>query len=816
MAGAIDLFAGAPSIHGAHLFKVDKSPLDQLDGGVQGIIGKQAQGTGNIITTTFESILRAILGFDPLSGFLQPGDQLLGTLGNLSTYFGNVEAFLGNLNPLDPSFDPIAAVSTFITTMIDPLALLAPLVGNVVPLLHIPGLPATQITSGQFPMSMIFGLADALAGFDPTGISQQIIDAIVNGLGTTGTGHGTADLFSVIQTVLTGNSPLSALNIFGQLLPGQIPLIPLSQIGQASPNLLTNPVLDAPDSVAGSGIWSFDGTVGRTALGSLTTTAAGVLREVVSNEIQVTQGQTVDITAFAKWTGLTYTGTSPITVGVAAYLNGTQVGTTTLAGPVSPPANSGSWNLYSGSYPVPAGVDTVRMRLTMDATATAGQVWFDDLSASKSGTMPQSFITDLESTFTGIFDVFGGGLATLQNFVPNLLSMLHVADPASLTGSTSAFDPTALVTSWITGLINPLELLAPLVAGVVPAANVPPLDASQITTGAFPDTLFPGLGELLTSLLGGFTGSILGPGGSPPTQGDVGSATANQTITMAQMGAAINNLTAQLAALQTSTTVAVDDFSRVAPNLDAALWDAEVITTPFLGGGYPSTDGAQAIWNVGGGADTICTARFIGANHTAASDNTETAIVFGSPIGGLNGTSAVDIHGRMSADKRTSIRARVQSTNGMTTLYLHSRVAGVEALIGTQPLPANLAIAPGTSGRLICGTAVSSRQFIIEINNTEYTFTEIGTTSQLGVGFRERGMGWFAGGLLIFGQTQAAAIAHWTSIDVGGVGGTPPPPTGGGTYDGGTAAGQDPGFVTYDGGNATASGTPTVIDGGSA
>lgn len=625
-----------------------------------------------------------------------------------------------------------------------------------------------------------------------------------------------------LGSLLTSSSPLNAFNIFGTLLSGQIPLIGVAQIGQSTPNMLTNPVLDTAGSVQGNGMWDWDGVKGRTTAGSLHTTGGSVLREIVSNEIEVTQGQTVNFSGYAQWASLAYSGTThPIGLGYVAYLAGARVDSQTTGGPTSPGPNQSSWpgSPYTMSYPVPTGVDTVRMCLTLSADVTAGDLWWDDLSMTKTGLMPQSFVSGLVDTFTSVFAAFGGGLAELTNFVPNLLTLLHIGDPSTLAGSTGAFDPTGVLTNWITGLINPLNLLAPLIGGTIPVSTVPPLNASQTTSGTFADAFIPGLGTLLTALFGGLTGGSVVGGGTAPGQTDVGTATQNQTITIAQLAAAVNSLNAQLAAAQTSTIIALDAFTRKGSNLDPTLWDVEVDTIPFIGGGYPSTDGAQAIWNIGGIADTVCIARYIGSNHTATTNNTETAIVVGTPIGGLNGTSAVDVHGRMSTDRQTSVRARVQTSGGMTTVYLHSRVAGVETLIGTKPLPASVSVAAGTIIKLICGTTVSDRQFVVIVNNTQYMFNETGTVSQLGSSYRERGMGWYAASLLFFGQTQAAAVAHWTSIDVAGFV-APPPPTGGGsagiTFDGGNVAGQDPGFGTYSGGDATGSGSPTTIDGGSA
>lgn len=171
MAGAIDLFSGAQSIHGSNVFKVDKSPLEQMSGGIDDIIGSQAQGAGGGLVTTFEGLLRAILGFDPLEGLAELGSDIFGTVANLGTYFGNLEAFLGELNPLDPHFNPIHAAIEFIQNILNPAGL-GSLITGIIP----------QAITGieEFILELIGGAAGLVA----SGV-QSLIDAVIGGLSST-------------------------------------------------------------------------------------------------------------------------------------------------------------------------------------------------------------------------------------------------------------------------------------------------------------------------------------------------------------------------------------------------------------------------------------------------------------------------------------------------------------------------------------------------------------------------------------------------------------------------------------------------------
>jgi hypothetical protein len=200
VSGAIDLFSGAQSIHGSNLFNVDKSPLEQLSGGIEDVIGKQAAGTGSSVITSFEAILRAVLGFDPLDGPLGIGGELLGTLDNVGTYFGNLETFLGELNPLDPNFDPIAAATTFITTIINPTNLLAGLV---------PHAGDSAGLSGFIPMENL--ALDLIAS--AVGGAQDLVDEILGIFGippTTGTVGDVGTIFTNLFGFLGGAGDFSS------------------------------------------------------------------------------------------------------------------------------------------------------------------------------------------------------------------------------------------------------------------------------------------------------------------------------------------------------------------------------------------------------------------------------------------------------------------------------------------------------------------------------------------------------------------------------------------------------------------------------
>lgn len=191
MAGAIDLYAGVSSIAGSNLFSVDKSPLDEISSDISNIIGGAASTIGSDLANTFESLFRAVMGFpqeifDFASGAVDTLEaDVKGTVSTLGEYFGNLESFLGELNPLDPNFNPIAAAGSFISGVIGPTGLLATLVDGLINAVWIPILDVSKIGNlGSFVSGVVSTLtADIQGTIDTLGSGfTSLVTAIFNGL----------------------------------------------------------------------------------------------------------------------------------------------------------------------------------------------------------------------------------------------------------------------------------------------------------------------------------------------------------------------------------------------------------------------------------------------------------------------------------------------------------------------------------------------------------------------------------------------------------------------------------------------------------
>lgn len=217
----------------------------------------------------------------------------------------------------------------------------------------------------------------------------------------------------------------SLSNVLSWIKPGLIPLIPLSQIGEWFPNLILNGGFDDAKTLQDNPDWSWDGTVGRTGpLGSVKAVVAGVMKILHSNDIPVVAGQKMTLETWAQWSSFSApAGTNPIRLIASHYLNGAPVMSggqpvrTVIASFQPPTANSTAWEHLSGSFPVPAGVDAVRVSLQVTADATAGLVWFDDANAIKVGKLPLDYVQDLVGQLQQFTDDIGEAFSQLAEKV---------------------------------------------------------------------------------------------------------------------------------------------------------------------------------------------------------------------------------------------------------------------------------------------------------------------------------------------------------------------------------------------------------------
>ncbi|UJQ86722.1 minor tail protein [Gordonia phage Jalebi] len=226
---------------------------------------------------------------------------------------------------------------------------------------------------------------------------------------------------NIIQNVIRTIKRLAS----GIIAPWRLPQINVSSItNEPGPNLLSSfGGFNAAEDIAGDGIWIFDPDVGKTSLGSARTDANGTLKVLSSEAIAVSADQTLQLGGWVKWQGAVATG-SAFRILVVPYI-GSLAQTPVQISTLNSPAANGENTFPMTDWTVPASVDAVRVRVTVEASVTSGTVWWDDLVLRKAGsTLPQSFIgglgqrlQDLDDNDTGLDDAIGKLAGNINNAV---------------------------------------------------------------------------------------------------------------------------------------------------------------------------------------------------------------------------------------------------------------------------------------------------------------------------------------------------------------------------------------------------------------
>jgi hypothetical protein len=546
VAGATDLFSGSTALSGTNLFNVDKNPLQQLDQGIQDVIGQHGQNIGNSIFQGLNSIIDLILGIDPNSAQGQNPNW-----GSVNTLFTNLFSFLGGIDPASPNFDPIGAIINFITEMLNPTNLLAALVPN-----------ANQSggVSGFIPMENL--ALDLISGV--IGGAQSLIDAILQ---TVGVPTGTVDdIFSYFTDFLKmfGNpnltsgsfNPITSIETFvvdllqptgllapldpilGLLFPGNIPgmdaskitsgqfgtnmisglegavtglahwvfpFLPVGSIGPGTPELLSNPNYAGAASVTDpSGVWTWDSAVDHTGDGSgsakVTANGTGPLSLITTGTVPVGANQVLAISHWLQWTGVTAGAGQAFSLSLLAYTGTTQISTTTIASVSAPPASSG-WQQISGQYTVPSGIDGVRLQISVDSSVKTGTIHWDDASMTAVNSLDQGLVGGLVGDISNLFS--GLDARALATDLDSLLSALGLG---SFTG---VVDGIAAVVDRFTGIGSNGQMDASFLTNI---ENIPQLLVSAVE-GIF------GFGDIGSALQGVVDGIMGVPSGGGTVSG---------------------------------------------------------------------------------------------------------------------------------------------------------------------------------------------------------------------------------------------------------------------------------------------------------
>lgn len=313
------------------------------------------------------------------------------------------------------------------------------------------------VASHKFAHDVLTGGTSGNFAVDAIGAGQNLTDqAHTAARGVLTTGHSIGD-------VITAGA--AAININTANHIGHQSLTPPTAISLIDQNLLVTDDFSSPNSVVAdpNGHWSWDGTDGdpsTNTLGCLKCVVDGTQDDYVSNEIPIVAGETIELAATCKWSGLVYTGASPLIIGVEKYRlmkdpSGNSVyadiGTYLPTGasiPTPGASSNGAWVGVAGIYIGEPGVDQIRIVCRVAPNATAGTVKFDNCDFLKTDLIPDGAVpgvgTTVDSIVTNLYGTAGSGFThndaalALANMATNVTSLSAKVTALSAEGHTGS------------------------------------------------------------------------------------------------------------------------------------------------------------------------------------------------------------------------------------------------------------------------------------------------------------------------------------------------------------------------------------------
>ncbi|WP_202321131.1 glycine-rich domain-containing protein [Mycobacterium intracellulare] len=262
-----------------------------------------------------------------------------------------------------------------------------------------------------FPVLLLRTLLQALLGELGKFLSgaRQILDGVIHGAEVT------------VEQVLGAFEAVGA-SLLNFIMGRPVSVGSISGIQQ---NLLTSGAFKG-GSIADNKWWTIDTTTSRSGdgTGSVKVLADGTYKALRSGKtpydrMAIGQGQTVKATIYCKHTGYVGVGDpSPIQFQLVPYAGDEQLDPVVLAS-YTPGTADTEWpgQELSGTYVVPEGVTAAQLRILVADSALAGAIYFDDASASQTGSIKQEWVAGLPAALQSLIDSWQLMIDTIFNAI---------------------------------------------------------------------------------------------------------------------------------------------------------------------------------------------------------------------------------------------------------------------------------------------------------------------------------------------------------------------------------------------------------------
>lgn len=538
-----------------------------------------------------------------------------------------------------------------------------------------------------------------------------------------------------------GTTPISGAGVIGVVRSNTVGVTPASTVVVTPGNLLVTNNFPTADTMEAEDNWVWDGTDGNIHLGCVKVICNGTDSELVSNEIEVVVGETIEVSCQVKWSGLTYTGSDPIQLGVQKYRHS------------------------RSTFGFPTFVDLHHNIVAKISSALPDPVQY-----------PSNILYPSDALLSSSSDLMPSSARYPSNtlYPSDITSEFIIPDSARYPSDTLyPFNaiPVAGI-GWVgiagTYVVEPgVDQLRFLfrVPKTVTAGTVKWDEAAFLKVDLIDDNAVPGVGTTVDDIVT----NLYGVEGEGFTHNEA-------AVSLANTASALTSVTAKMAALEAEIhhtgAIAGDDFS----------WNGEITSNVNWGGIYSDlggqyvANGTDAVWDSSlPGPDYVANTTFLfdweGTDEESTDDYQVIQLVLDSacqPSGG--GNSEIYLLGRIAADWSKYVLGGFSSAGTYSIGWVSSGIF--------HEMKGGFCSSPGLGSMitLYCGDkgATKKRHFKLMIGSQVIDeFDESGTGSPLGAAQRKWGWGGASqGGVFVFiffilsaWQSIPPKINQWLAFD---------------------------------------------------
>jgi len=379
-------------------------------------------GISNFSTfvTTLKTVINSLVSVSGLSTFLDTLKTLVtGLLGitNFSTWVSGFKTLVDFFNGLATSIG--STLWTVISEIVTHFAGVFTGAGSI-------GTWLSNLSSNVLSVAStilnttVTDIADAL--YKLTAWRQNVpnLEGLISGIlgdwvnPITRTNNTLVDLRAWANKLLTSTSVLPSFNLNGVIPPELLALIGVGNIGNVQPNLITDAGFGSEAALQAGVGWTWDNSLNSTGStgGAAKLACDGGVKYMFSNLIAASAGQQLTVSVKTRYTKgssaqaniiaaiRTYNGATVKSTDTVASLTAT--GTTSVG---TTGADTAGFKTITGTYTVPANVDTVRLVLGVTTGTSGTTVWFDEASLTKTSLLPQDLVHNLGNTLQSLLPI---------------------------------------------------------------------------------------------------------------------------------------------------------------------------------------------------------------------------------------------------------------------------------------------------------------------------------------------------------------------------------------------------------------------------